>query len=137
MYNKYTPTVLTAFYRSTHPSFASVRMSADNDPGLALTLIHRSFMVQDSQVKAYADILNFLGNEASPQIEVEDKDVLIVVAERQGHVVGNQVFEVDLSAIHLGYVLIPRGGYNLVYSQEEQLESLELTRPQLTIHGVS
>lgn len=137
MLHNYYPTILTAFYRSTHPSFASVRLSADNEPGLMLTVIHRSFMIEDGTVKLYADVYDFLGNEASPSIEVEDKDVLIVVAERQGHVVGNQVFEVDLSAIHLGYLLIPRGGYNLVYSQEEQLQSLELTRPQLTIHGVS
>lgn len=137
MYNTFTPTIVTAFYRSTHPSFATVRFSADNEPGLMMTVIHRSFMIDEGSVKPYADIYDFLGNEASPSIEVEDKDVLIVVAERQGHVVGNQIFEVDLSAIHLGYLLIPRGGYNLVYSQEEQLESLELTRPMLSIHGVS
>jgi hypothetical protein len=126
------PTTLSAFYTVTHPSCATVRFASDNaDPGLFISIIHESMMFgNEDESKLCVDVYDFLGGEASPQIEVEDKDVLIVLAKRSGKIVSSQVFEVDLSAVFVGYLFIPRGGFNLLCEQSEQLRAEDLEKIQ-------
>lgn len=124
------PTTLTAFYTVAHPSCATVRFSSDNaDPGLFISIIHESMMfgnIDESHLTV--DVYDFVGGDASECIEVEDKDVLIVLAKRANQVVSSQVFEVDMSAVYIGYLFIPRGGFNLLCEQSEQLREEDLER---------
>ena len=124
------PTTLSAFYVVEHPSCATVRFASDNaDPGLFLSIIHESMMLGNlDEAKICVDVYDFLGGEASPQIEVEHKDVLIVLAKRHNEIISSQVFEVDLTAVFVGYLLIPRGGFNLLCDQEEQLRQEDLEK---------
>jgi hypothetical protein len=123
-------TVMTAFYTVQHPSLAVVRFAADADRGLFVSIIHETMLYTytDGCAQLAVDVDDFLGDEASPVIEVEDKDVLIVLCKRNSRIVASQIFEVDLSAVSLGYLLIPRGGFNLLCDQSEQLRAEDLDK---------
>ncbi len=131
MEHLFTPS-LTAFYTVAHPSGVQVRFSSDapfgNDPGLLVSILHESQLCRHiyDEGSFYVDSYEFLGGESSPIIEVEDKDVLIVLVKRHDHIVASQIFEVALSAVAVGYLLIPRGGYNLLVEQSEQLRESDI-----------
>jgi len=120
---------LNVFY-SLHEPYATIRFSGDNDPALFFVIMHQSLMYRDAcDVQATVEIYEFLGDASSPKFDVEDKDVLIIVAKRHDSIVASHVYEVDFGATHQsGYLLLPRGGYNLLVEQNEQepvVESLE------------
>ena len=122
MFEQLMTVILTAFYTIVHPSFATVRFAGENDLGLIVTILHQTEMKPEAdEWKTCVESYDFLGDQASEKIEVEDKDTLTILAKRQDRVVASQVFEVDLKVAHLGYVLIPRGGFNLLCEQSEQL----------------
>lgn len=127
-------TTLLLFYSLNEP-YATVRFSGDNDPGLLFHLIHQTTMWKESGIEAYADLYDFLGSEASPRFDVEDKEVLIVVAKRHDRIVASGVFEVDFSMTAQGYLLAPRGGFNLLCDQNEMIEpeSVKEERPTIPV----
>jgi hypothetical protein len=92
--------------------------------------MHQSLMHgEDHDVVATADLYEFFGSQASPKFEVEDRDVLVVLAKRHDMIVASQVFEVNFGAVASGYLLLPRGGYNLLCDQNE-LEQVECEREE-------
>lgn len=115
-------TIMTAFYTVSHPSFATVRFQCENDLGLIVTIIHQAEMKPEvDEWKTCVESYDFLGDEASEKIEVENKDTLIILAKRHDKIMASQVFEVDMTTVSQGYLLIPKGGFNLLCNQEEQL----------------
>lgn len=117
--------LMTAFYTIQGDYFATVRLSGENDHGLSLIVLHTSGS-NTEETKEY----NFLGHEASPKIEVENRDMLIVLARRTGIVVASQVYEVDTTAVPQGYLLIPRGGFNILCEQDEQMRESEIVKSE-------
>jgi hypothetical protein len=119
---------MTAFYVIEHPSLATVRFASCADSGLSVSIIHETLLghYTNGQADLVVEVSGFLGDEASQAIEVEDTDVLIVLCKRNSRIVASQVFEVDTSLCAQGYLLVPRGGYNLLCDQEEQLRAEDL-----------
>ena len=131
------PVNLTAFY-TVDEVVVTLRIVADNYPHLALTLIQQGVYHDGDGESAYSIAFPFRGDEAGPKLEVQDKDVLIVLARTHNSIVASQVYEVDLSMpFTTGCMLIPRAGYNVICSQEfmteEELKGLTINR--LTING--
>lgn len=131
------PVQLTAFYTVDEVT-GTVRFAADNYPHLALTLIQQGEYRDADGAACYVSRHMFRGDEASPKLEVQDKDVLIVLAKQYNSIIASQIFEVDLSMPYtIGMLLIPRAGYNVLCQQEfmteQELAGLKCNR--LTIEG--
>lgn len=112
--------LVTAFYISLGDHLAILRLRGDNEHALDFLLLHSPY------ASAATSEYEFLGNAASPKIEVEDRDTLVLVARRKSIIVASQVFEVDTTLVEQGYLLVPRGGYNVLCDQVEQLRESEL-----------
>lgn len=130
---------LNLFYSMQEP-YARVRFAGDNDPSLFIVLMHQSLIHGENyDVVVSVDVYEFFGAEASPKFEVEDRDVLIVLAKRHDMIVASQVFEVNFGAVADGYLLLPRGGFNLLCDQNE-MEGIdperEATQPLVAANTV-
>lgn len=73
-----------------------------------------------------AHVSHFLGNEASEKLEVEDTDNIIILVNQLGDLVAHGVYEVVTALCEQGYLLMPRGGANLLLDQCEKLRDSEL-----------
>ena len=137
-------TVLTAYFTvAASETCAKLRLTGDNDPGITITLLHEFstfhrhvLNTPEEREKGYAIAMDFRGDEASPLIEVSDKDVLVLFVRKYGSIIGSQVYEVDLMLpFSQGYLLIPRGGYNVLVDQENITVQEQEQRTVLTIAG--
>ena len=79
-------------------------------PGVFLTLIH----------EAQADTLTHdcIDITCTEHIEVESGDTLTFIARRAGQVSATQLFEIACDVADLGFILSPRGGFNLIVHQD-------------------
>ena len=121
-------TVLTAYFTvAASETVATLRLAGDNAPDVNLNIIHefspfhRQLLSVDPSSKeaskGYAVTMNFRGDDASLPFEVSDKDIIIVLARKYGSVIGSQIYEIDLT-LPCGYLLTPRGGFNILCDQE-------------------
>lgn len=109
---------LTAFYTFDGLNSAQLRI-ATNAPESPL---HITVIVARL---TEAHVSHFLGNEASEKLEVEDTDRVIILVDRLGDLVAHGVYEVCTALVEQGYLLMPRGGANILLEQCEQLRQYE------------
>ena len=130
------PVSITAFFVADECE-ATLRIAADSTRYVDMSIIHDSgYRDTRPQCLSTATIYSFSGDGASPKIAVADKDIVIILAQQSDSLIATQIFEVDLSmAESTGYLLIPRGGYNLLVDQESMTEDEMCKLPTLSIHG--
>ncbi len=104
------PIAVSAFYTLIDALRARLRIVSENDLALTLTVIHEDYTTVTSQ--------DLDGDEASSLLEIKDKQSITLIGRRTSGIVATGVYEVDCSGPDAAYVLIPRGGYNILLDQQ-------------------
>jgi len=102
----------------TGPDALHATLTAYSHNGTILTILH------ESATDTIAH--EIVGTGATERIEVADGESLTFIGRSSGSIVASQLCEVDCSAIDLGYILLPKGGFNLILTQEGVLREDEL-----------
>lgn len=109
---------LTAFYTFDGLNSAQLRISAE---------LMRSYQITAIVARLTdATVSHFAGNEASEPVTVYDTDRVIILVDRLGDLVAHGVYEVCTALVEQGYLLMPRGGANILLEQCEQLRQEDL-----------
>ncbi len=111
------PLLMTATYVMMDDYHASVRIKSHADAAMRLTLVHESTVGMVSY--------DLPGNGHIGGLMVQDAEALIIVARRQGAIVATQVLEMDASQVAIGYLFVPRGGFNVLLEQRDALLALD------------
>ncbi len=109
------PIALAVLYRDMTSYTAVLRICVVGgvDPHLTVILIHEGPDVTPFEVYVHELDDNDL------HLAVVDKQSLTVVARRDGAIVASGVYEVCTGMNESCYVLIPRGGFNILLTQGE------------------
>lgn len=111
-------TRFTAFYTYDGRNTATLRIAGDNEASLDVTAIVARLET--------AHVSHFKGNEASEKLYIADTDRVIILVDRLGQLEAHGVYEVCTALVEQGYLLMPRGGSNLLLDQNEQLRDEDL-----------
>lgn len=130
------PVSITAFFVADECE-ATLRITADSTRYVDISIIHDSGY-RDGSLCHLCNVYDFPGDGASEKVQVQDRDVLIVLAKKSDELIATETFQVDLAMVEsIGKLLMPKGGYNLLVDQESVSLDEMSTLPVLSIHGLT
>jgi len=108
---------------------ATLVLEGQTDAKTILTILHDGI--------GGGDQVAISGDATSREFTLSDADILVIVAQRGGCIIGSSVYEVNTTSASLGFILEPKSSAGLLLTQCEAEAMATLPKPLRLVQAAS